>query len=402
MKKDTPFITGNQKIVRNINRAAILNLIREKQPISRIRIARITGLNKSTVSSIVQELIDNDFICETVEHDKQVGRNPINLTLKLNTHFVGGISIEAGETGLIIADIDGTPRASSTLPTRAREPEAFLQTCLRELRKLQQQHGIAHLTGLGVSVTGIVNQAQAHVIFSAQLGWEDVPVGAILRSHWSDERPVVVSNDARAAALAELWFGQHDRQFNNFVFLYIGEGIGSGIVIENKLIDGAHHLAGEFGHLTLFEGGERCSCGNYGCLEAYASDRATVKRFLLLSQREGPAGEESITLSEIIARARQGNPPALETLRQTGRYLGLGISKIIKTIDPEAIILDGEIIAAYDLILPEMTRAIEQRAFFGKTREVKILPASLQTDSRLLGAAALMIQKIFSDVKIVL
>ncbi len=402
MKKNAPFLTGNQKIVRNINRAAILNLIREQQPISRIQISRITGLNKSTVSSIVQELIENDFICETVEHDRQVGRNPINLSLKLNTHFVGGLSIEAGETRLIIADIDGTPKATRTLPTHPAEPATFLHTCLKALQDLGKKHGIARLNGLGVSITGIVDPHQSRVIFSAQLGWEEVLVGEILQARLPADTPVVVSNDARAAALAELWFGQHGQRLNNFVFLYIGEGIGSGIVIEKKLIDGAHHLAGEFGHLTLFEGGEPCRCGNYGCLEAYASDRATVNRYASLRQGEPSSREANLSLSEIIKRARNGDSLALETLRQTGRYLGLGISKIIKTIDPEAIILDGEIIKAYDLILPEMTRAIEQRAFFGKTREVKILPASLETDSRLLGAAALMIQKIFSDVKIVL
>ena len=399
--KNGNFISGNAKVVRNINRAVILNLIREKQPVSRVEIARLSGLNKSTVSSIVSGLLDESLIYEEVEANQNVGRNPINLFLKLGTHFVGAINIDAPVSRIAITDLDGSLKEATALETNSEKPALFIKRCVKELFKLRERLRIAHLEGIGVSVAGIVDPIKASVVFAPRLGWEDFEIGKLMQQLCPAEGVIIVDNDARASALAELWHGKHALDLSNFVFLSVGPGIGTGIVVEKNLIHGHSFASGEFGHMTLFEGGELCACGNYGCWEAYASDRATVKRYLA-RRPSNPVPAEATLLQDIITLATQKRDAiAREVLLQTGHFLGMGIADIIKALDPEAIIIGGRITGAWEVIYPEIMQTLEKRAFFGKTRKIHILPTSLQVRPRLLGAATLIVKELFSDFKII-
>lgn len=394
-------ISGNAKVVRNINRAVILNLIREKQPISRIEIARLSGLNKSTVSSIVSGLLGEGIIYEEVETNQNVGRNPINLFLQLGKHFVGAINFDSPLSRIAIADLDGSLKETATIETTLENPELFVKHCVTELFKLRARLRLAHLEGIGVSVAGIVDPLRAAVMFAPRLGWEDFELGKVLQESCPDEGTIVVDNDARASALAELWHGKHDLDLSNFVFLSVGPGIGTGIVVGKNLIHGHSFASGEFGHMTLFEGGELCACGNYGCWEAYASDRATVRRYLARKQQEQPSGRPML-LQEVIERAAlKQDTIAREVLLQTGHFLGMGIADIIKALDPEAIIIGGKITNAWEIIYPEIMQTLATRAFFGKKRTIHILPTSLKVRPRLLGAATLVVKELFSDYRII-
>ncbi len=393
-------ISGNARVVRNVNRAVILNLIRERQPISRTQIAALSGLNKSTVTNIVAELLDERLIYEEIYRDKSIGRNPINLRLRLDEHYVGALNLDYPLTSLTIADLDGSVTEVITLKTVPENPAAFLNACLDRLTGLRKKIGGKPLRGIGVSVAGIVDHESGVVKFAPHLGWEHIEVKTILQNHLPDDCFVSVNNDAKASALAELWFGKHEIELTNFVFLSVGEGIGAGIIIDKKLISGQCNASGEFGHMTLYEGGELCTCGNYGCWEAYASDYATLKRFHI-RKRKSPHSEESYTIEQLVELARQGDKEAREALRQTGYYLGLGISNIIKALDPQAIILGGKVTRAFDILYPEIIQTVSRRAFFGKDG-VHILRTSLQIAPRLLGAATLAIREIFHDYQIIL
>ena len=392
--------TGNAKVVRNINRSVILNLIREKQPISRIKIARSTGLNKSTVSSIVTDLLEEDLVFQEVSADQNVGRTPIHLCLKLNTHFVGAVSFDSPTTRIAIVDLDGSVKDSLTIDTEHERPEQFVDRCIHMLFSLRDRWGIPRLSGLGVSVAGIVDPVKGMVLFAPRLQWENFDLGALLKLLFVEEGFVSIENDARASALAELWYGKHGLELSNFVFLAVGPGIGTGIVVGKNLIHGASHAAGEFGHMTLFEGGELCSCGNNGCWEAYASDRATVRRYLTRRRLVDPAVPEGLTLVDVIQKAGENETLAKEILLETGHYLGMGIADIIKAVDPEAIIVGGHIVDAWEIVYPEIMRTLSNRAFFGKNRSIRILPSSLGMRPRLLGAATMALKETFSDYRI--
>ncbi|MGB6066624.1 MAG: winged helix-turn-helix domain-containing protein, partial [Desulfomonilaceae bacterium] len=163
-------ITGNAKVVRSINRGMILNIIREMQPISRINIARLTGLNKSTVSSIISKLLEEDLIVERVSEEQSVGRSPLNLYLKLGTFYVGSFNIDSSVTRMAITDIDGSIKGTSSIDTEPKDPREFVKKCVNELRSLCQTLNIQHLEGLGVSIGGIVDSKNLVVNFAPNLG----------------------------------------------------------------------------------------------------------------------------------------------------------------------------------------------------------------------------------------
>jgi len=392
-------IGGNAKVVRNINRSMILNIIRNKQPISRTKLAKLTHLNKSTVSSIVADLINEEFIFEQKTYDPNIGRNPLDLSLKLGKYLIGAISIDAALTRFAIADIDGSVLGTSFIESQQINPEEFLARCQKELNQLCLKLNVKNLEGLGFSIAGIVDSKNLIVNFAPNLGWEDFNIGAVIRRLWPDIKILTVGNDAKCSAMAELWFGTHEMNLSNFVFLQIGPGIGSGIVVENKILDGEFHASGEVGHMVLYEGGEICICGNNGCWERYASDRATIKRYIA---RKNGSLEISTnpTIDDIIVEAKNNDSIAREVLTQTGHYLGFGIANIIKIIDPHVIIVGGRIIQAWDIIYPEIVQEIKKRTFYGKKKIISILPTSLPVRPRLLGAATLAIKVIFDDYKI--
>jgi predicted NBD/HSP70 family sugar kinase len=392
-------ITGNSKVLRSINRTRILNMIRETQPISRSNIAKLTGLNKSTVSSIITDLLTEDLIFELASEDQNVGRNPINLFLKLNKFLVGAINIDSSITRFAIADIDGSIKGHSSIETDSSNPDKFIELCISELLKLSNELNITHLEGLGVSIAGIVDSKNRIVNFAPNLGWEDFNIGKAISRAMPGVKNIAVGNDAKSSALAELWFGDHEMNLSNSVFLSIGAGIGSGIIVENELMNGEYQASGEFGHMIIFEGGDHCTCGNNGCWEAYASDRAIVSQYL--AKKPGHFDHNvDLMAQDIIDLAKQGDKLSIDVLKQTGFYLGLGISNIIKAIDPHAIIIGGKITQVWDIIYPEILNVVTQRAYFGRKKNIKILPTSLKVLPRLLGAATLAIEEIFDGFKI--
>lgn len=398
-KEKQKFISGNSKVVRNINRAVILNIIREKQPISRVNIARLTNLNKSTVSSIVSSLLKENLINEEVNADKNVGRNPFNLSINARGHFVGAINMDSLLTRIALFTIDGNMVEMSTRVTRTEQGNKFIAGCLEKLHDLQNKNGIHKLSGLGVSVGGIVDSIRSEVRYAPNLGWQNLDLGQLIRNIDPHIGILSIENDAKASALAELWFGKYKARLNNFVFLSVGAGLGTGIVVGKKLLAGENFAAGEFGHITLFENGADCVCGDRGCWEAYASDRATVARYYK-SKNVDPHSIPKIEIQNLIDFARAGDQHAKESLLQTAHYIGLGISTIIKTVDPEMVVLGGRLAGAWDLIYPEILRTVEHKSFSGRSKKINIQPSSLKESPRLVGAATLAIKEIFSDFRI--
>lgn len=386
----------NAKVVRSLNLSMILNLIREQQPISRARIAQLTNLNKSTVSSIVQGLLDERLLDERIEKQKTVGRNPISLRLKTSNHFFAGIYFDSVTTKIAIIDINGTVKESADLPTEISNPEKFVEHCLGRLDDLRRKKSLPSFTGIGISIAGIVDTMQSKVVFAPNLGWSDLDITAIVRRRFPDVPAVSLENDAKASAIVELWFGRHDIAYSNFVFLLVDRGIGAAIIIDRKIIYGASHAAGEFGHTTLIEGGEPCTCGNAGCWEAYASDRATIRRFISEKRLNGDSISR-INLNDIIDAAREGDKTALDELIRHGYYLGLGIANIIKSVDPAAIVICGQITKAWEIIYPKMKAILMERAFFGNREMIPILPASFSPQSPILGAATISVQRFFAE-----
>jgi predicted NBD/HSP70 family sugar kinase len=204
--------------------------------------------------------------------------------------------------------------------------------------------------------------------------------------------PVVIENSVKACMLAQVWaLGADVPGDGPVAFVNVSDGCGVGIAIDGKLLRGIHNIAGEFGHVPLNMHGPRCSCGQSGCWEAYVSKRATVARYLG-TDPSWPASAEpqAVTIEDIVARARTGEARALDTLRETGYYLGRGLATIVKAIDPRRIYMGGEIIEAWDVIEPAVREALREVALITEAGETEIFAVPLGDHPRLRGAAALV------------
>lgn len=397
--KKNKIIGGNSKLVRNINRAAILNLIRERQPISRVNISKITKLNKSTVSSIVSELLENEYLVEELVADSNVGRNPLQLRLNAGRYHVGAANFDTRIIRVAIVDIGGKVVGREEYYPVSNSPEEYVSMSIKCLNKLKDKLGITDLEGIGITIAGLIDPNDGYVIVAPNLGWKNVKLCDLFRKY-ETQTSVRFENDAEASALAELWYGKGIiNNFSNFVFVSVGAGLGTGIVINRKVIEGASYAAGEFGHMNIFEKGEPCVCGNTGCWEAYASDRATVKRYLKRKKIK-PYESSPVMVWDVIKAAQNKDKVAVDVLKETGKYLGMGISNVIRALDPPAIVIGGHILQVWDIVFKEILDGLSQRSFFGLEKSVKIIPSSLTERPRLIGAATLALEQLFNDYKI--
>jgi predicted NBD/HSP70 family sugar kinase len=250
--------------------------------------------------------------------------------------------------------------------------------------------------GVGVVVAGLVDPQKGTLRYAPTLGWRDIDISEPLEA--ALKLPVVVENSVKACVLAQVWAVRgHDPIDGPVVFVNASDGVGVGIAIDGQLLRGAHNNAGEFGHVPLSMDGPRCACGQRGCWEAYVSVRALVARYLGRDPSWPVSSVASAeTVATIVARAREGEVRAIETLSETGYYLGRGLATIVKAVEPGRIYMSGEITEAWDLVVPSVQRAMRELALTREAADSEILIVSLGEHPRLRGAAALVTSPAFA------
>jgi len=319
---------------------------------------------------------------------------------------------EAGKVAAIGADLGGTnirlalvdPEGGLSEPYRYPTPPrggaaAILETLAQGIRVLQHQaraHGI-RLVGCGLGVAGLLD-GPAGVVYTAPNvpGFQNLPLKKLLEE--KVEVTVTLENDANAAAFAEYWLGA-GRGVSSLVCLTLGTGIGSGIILEGKLLRGASGAAGEAGHMVVEADGERCGCGARGCLEAYSSAtailrdaRAALARGEVTSLREPfRARPEALTARDVTDAARAGDRVARGILERAGRYLGVGLASLVHLLGPDLITLAGGLTAVGDLLLPPALAELTRRAFPVLLRRTRVELSALAETAGMLGAAGLVL-----------
>ncbi|MFL6332570.1 MAG: ROK family protein [Pyrinomonadaceae bacterium] len=380
--------------IRNINRQIVLNYVRERSPISRAEISHETELQRSTVSLIVDELKDQGLI-EEIEGESTGGRPPNLLRLRTAGPIALGVDIGTKLVMLATCDLAGRVidrESFKTLPDAEATLEKILE-CAGHL--IERGRGVE---AAGVSIPGLVESESGNVIFIPHYRWRDWEVAKRLKQETG--LPVRIDNDANAAALAELWFGRPEiREVRDFVMVLVEEGLGTGLVFDGQVYHGEAGAAGEFGHMTIGAGAPvACAAGKYECWESFASERAAVARYANLTRRDNGGGAPCPTFSRIVDAALGGEAAARAALVETGRYLGVGISNIIKGLSPEAVIVGGEIARAWPIISGELVRAVEEYSLCRGMKSARIIPSTLGETPRLMGALSLVLSSKFAAV----
>lgn len=377
---------------REINRQIALNLIRAKQPLSRADLARLMAVRRGAVSRLVDELLQSGLVCEGAKGESRRGRKPMLLYIETRRRFALAADFSASTTALLATDVLGRPLLDVIEFQTAAHPQALIKELVKSIGRIRREHPeFGECVGLGVVVSGIVDLESRRLKFSPTLGWRDVDLLEPLQA--ATKLPVVIENSVKACVLAQVWAVRGDPPVEGPVaFVNVSDGVGVGIAIDGKLLRGAHNIAGEFGHTPIDRDGPRCSCGQRGCWEAYIAKRAVVARYLGTESSPSSPGSAApgVTVDAIIQRARDGEARAIETLRETGVYVGRGLATIIKAVDPRRIYVGGDITAAWDLIEPAARAALREQALIAEAGETEILTVPLGERPRLRGAVALV------------
>jgi len=391
----TNFQLATSETARHINRRIALNIIRRHQPMSRADVARRSGLQRSTVSAIIDQLIGEGWVTEGASPASARGRRPRFLHLNVERAGIIAVDLRPGMTRVGLAGLDARFVMQTEWVTPAK-PDEFARKLARTVTDFRNAHPEMVYEGVGVSLPGRVDQSGT-LMFAPNLGWGQVNIRRLLES--SVDLPVVFENAASACALAELWFGRHPDDVKHLVAVTVSEGIGVGLLLNGQLFHGTDSLAGEFGHVTLDESGPPCSCGKTGCWEQYASNSAALAYYLgdtgmIRPAPQGAADDAALTFDEILRRADRGDARAIETLERMARYLGIGLAPIVTGLAPQVLVIIGAITGAWNRVGPILEDVVRSRSMsLVKTRLVPTDPA---TQPRLRGAVTLVVQRHFA------
>lgn len=377
--------------IRNINQTLLLHLIREKQPISRAEIAKVSGLRPGTVSSIVNRLMRKGVIYEGAEGASSGGRKPTFLHINGENAYVLAIDIGVHDTVYAVSDFNGRILQQKALMTEGK-PKDFLRRLAAEIGKtIEKNYPRVKFEAVGVSVPGLIKRDTGEVAVSPNLEWNNLPVKAILEELL--KLPVYVENDANAAAYSELWYGPLDEiKVKTLLYILVVDGLGTGLIINGELHVGSQIGLGGFGHMCLEPNGEVCSCGRKGCWETLASESATIARYHRLMNNKN--GSMSVSITDLIALANRGDEKALAAIRATAEYLGEGIASLAHGLSPEIIVIGGDISAAWNLIEPIIKAKVKSRYLIPSIAKIEIRAASVQRPS-LFGAIPIALQNFF-------
>jgi len=380
--------TGDQNFIKRMNKAIVLQTLRRKSPLSRAHISELTGLNKATVSSLVGELIEEKLAEEIGLGESSGGRKPILLLFNRLAGYSVGVDLGVNYLLSVLADLQGNVIAHRHTPHRNESFEQVMTLLFAEIRQLMQKAPASpyHVVGIGVGVSGLVD-LEGRLLFAPNLGWRDVPLKEKLEQEF--QLPVQVENEAHAGALGEKLYGA-GAGGRQLVYISAGMGIGTGIIINNELYRGSGGLSGEMGHMVIEAGGKLCRCGNRGCWELYASEKTLLEEYCRrVTNAEDSATQAEPTVEQIVAEAEGGSPAARQSLGEIGEYLGIGISNIINTFNPETILIGNRLSLAGDWILEPIRRVTGLRSLPYHRRKLRIELATLGIFSCARGAASL-------------
>jgi predicted NBD/HSP70 family sugar kinase len=380
---------ASSETARDINRGVVLNLIRRRQPISRADLARVSGLQRSTVSLITEQLIQEQWVINGSTGRLPRGRRPTFLRLNEQRAILVA-DLRPEQTTVAVADVNGRFLSQEVMLTPSR-PRTAANALASRFRHLMQTHRGLVFEGIGISLPGRFNHATRRVAFAPNLKWPDFDLQGALEG--ATGMRVELENAANACVLAEVWFGGMDR-VRDLVVVTVSEGIGAGIFINGHLASGLNGMAGEFGHVPMDPDGPPCACGSRGCWEVYASNRAAL-RYYQETQAE-PAGR---SFQDLLALAEAGDAGAVRALEKMAHAIGRGMRMIVAGLAPEEIVVVGEFTRQWQRLGPVIQAEVAAGALVGNPPRVRPAEGSM---ARLRGTVALVLKKHFGPTGLAL
>ncbi len=381
------------------NRQAVIDLLLKHGAVSRVDIARLTHFSRPTVSAVIAELMEEGVIREVGFGESTGGRKPTLLRLGGEGKLVVGIEIDSDKCHIVLVDLDGRVLnvTDCTVPFDSTVDDV-LNLIVQSVEDIFAGRPRRALLGCGVAVPGLVSTEGDRIIFSSHLGWENVPLTEQLEARL--QTSIMMTNRGKAAALGTLWLRGRDKQ-DDLIYVYLGTGVGGGIILDRKVLSGASQTAGEIGHICVDPNGPLCKCGNYGCLETYVSGSAIAMRTRakiragqpsLLQAWSSEHGLEALTTKMVAQAALEGDPLALEILNETAMYLGIALANAINLVNPQTVVLGGPVARWGGLLIDAVRHEVQKRALLVSAQTVQIVAAEDDGLAVPVGASALVIR----------
>jgi predicted NBD/HSP70 family sugar kinase len=393
------------------NELGILRLIHAEPKISRIELARQTGLSAALVGGVVGRLVGKGLVVETGPGSTRVGRKPVALSLRNDIAYLVGVDVGSFLLRVVITDFLGRSICATETETRMAEGRSrVLQRTFETIRKTIQDSRLpdSALKGIGIAHSGVIDAERGVVLSFPRPGqmteWKNVSLKQLVEEEFG--LPALLDDSTRMMAIAENCLRQ-DRKLRDFLFISVSTGIGAAIFVDGTLYRGPGGFAGEFGHMTVDENGPLCCCGNYGCLEALASGGAIIQSVRTAIQKGVDSKVRDLTKEdldrismEIVTRAAAENDGlACRVLHDAVSHIAVALADVVNLLSPRVIILGGPLFRlAPQLITEPLMRVVKQRAFEKSANEIRLEVSSLGSEAAALGAARLIAEAILERV----
>lgn len=383
---------ASNTLIKNINKSIVFDAIKLNRLISRAQIAKENGLNKATVSKLVSELIEESLVKEEGEGASSGGRKPVMLYFNKRAGFSVGIDLGVNYINGLLTDLNGEILKETRVTIHSTEVNYVFKIIINIIEYLINNAPISPygIVGIGIGVPGKVSR-EGNIVFAPNLNWSNVQIGEKLENLF--HIPVKVINEANAGAHSEHILGA-GKNINDQVYISIGIGIGSGIIINQQLYEGTFGASGEMGHFSIDVNGKKCSCGNRGCWELYASEKALISSAFDwgLTTNEG-----ELDIDYLLNEAKKNNPTVVHILEKLGENIGFGLVNIINMLDPNVIIIGNRISKFEYWISESIQKVLSERIPNYNPFQTTIRFSCLEDDAIALGMNLFAITNFFKE-----
>lgn len=380
-------VTGDGAYIKKLNRGLILQHIMQHGFISRADIAKLTGLNKATISVQVADLIDERLVTETQQEHHSVGRRPIMLSINGSAGFVLGVDLDYGEIAYRICDLRGELIETKRKKLETTAYETIVDILSKEIQQFKEQYASSYygLVETIIGIHGTVNTKE-WIQFIPRLQWKNKDLKKDLARHI--EMNISIENTANLSIFAEKVFSYPES--DNLLGIVLGSGIGAGIINDGQMVKGSNGYAGEIGHMIISPFGKVCRCGNQGCWELYAAEP------VVFSQLKERMDRPNIDYSDIQQLLKEEDPVTKDVLDLFIQYNSIGLNNMINSYNPETLIINSELLKVY----PNAIQALEEKLHSSVSVYRQIVLSDLGREASVMGACALAIQNFFEVKKV--
>jgi predicted NBD/HSP70 family sugar kinase len=376
--------TINHEVMRSNNKRSILDVIRNYGPLSKKEIADRINVSVTSVTTFINELLAETIIVTSGAARSTGGRKSELFQSNPDAFYILGVDIQIDRLVMLLLNSNGAILQKDEFCLTQTDEWSVANLLSEALETFCHKAQIlpSKLVGIGIAIPGIINKVTDQVDFAPNLGWKNVDLASLLHT----PLPLVIENEANAAVIGEVHFGAA-QSIDNVIYVSIGAGLGTGLILNRQLFRGPNRLAGEFGHMTIEQNGSPCRCGNRGCWEVYASNQAALQRY------EAYSGIKLESYEKLLTLFQENDPAATHAINETIVSLSIGLTNLINGLNPEMIVLGGGIVRIKQLIYADLLRNVKERCWEFSFKAVNLRFSELEDHAAALGVGSLAIER---------